>query len=151
MNIRKATKDDVANVSVLWALLVDEVFKGRTPDIAYWQRFTSSLIDNDPTYALYVIEIDGKVAGFTDFIIQYDPSFSKKMLNSFQTYVLPPHRQSGATKMLWQKLTDEAKKNDCEIIFFATDPGKYVYWKDLVDAELSEICMVVKVSELKEV
>jgi len=151
MNIRKATKADIIQASVLWALLINEVFKGRKPDIAYWQRFISDLMDNDSTYTMYVAEEGDKLVGFTDFIIQYDPSFSKRMLNSFQTYVLPPYRKTGITKALWGNVFRTAREEGCDMVFFATDPGKYTYWKDLMDAELSEIFMVVKTPELKEV
>jgi predicted GNAT family acetyltransferase len=152
MNIRKATKEDIITVSALWALLVYEVFLGkRKPDIGYWQNFIANMMDYDETYAMYVVEINNEVVGFTDFIIQYDPTMSKWMLNSFQTYVLPNYRKSGATKALWKKLVSDAKTNKCEVIFFATDPGKYVYWKDLIGAELSEICMAVNTADLKEV
>jgi len=151
MIVRKGTAEDLAGVGSLWLSLIDEVFPGRNPDIHYWVNFTSDLLANCPEYSLFVAEEGGKIIGFTDFIIQYDPTFSKKILNSFQTYVLPPFRNTGATKALWSEVVSGAKANDCPTIFFSTAPKLYEYWTHLAGAELSEVSMVIDPYSLKEV
>lgn len=151
MIVRPGTINDLPSIGSLWLLMIDEVYKNRKPDIRYWINFVTELINTCDSYSLYVAEVDGKIVGFTDFIIQYDPTFSCMILNSFQTYVLPAHRKSGITKELWSNLVQSAKTKDCPKIFLSTAPGLYGYWKDLFGAELQEINMTIETASLKEV
>jgi GNAT superfamily N-acetyltransferase len=151
MIVRPGIISDLPSVGSLWLLMMDEVYPGRKPDIKYWINFVSGLLRDCKEYALYVAEADGNVVGFTDFLIQYDPTFSSKVLNSFQTYVMPSYRNTGITKGLWSELVLSAKNNSCPNIFFSTAPSHYEYWRQGFGADLQEISMTIEVATLKEV
>lgn len=131
--------------------MMDEVYPGRNPDIRYWVNFISDLLRDCKEYFLYVAEEEGKIIGFTDFLIQYDPTFSCMVLNSFQTYVLPKYRNTGATRGLWKNLVTSAKSNNCPKIFFSTAPHLFEYWTGVFGADLREINMTIETDSLKEV
>jgi hypothetical protein len=150
MNIRLGATGDIHKVGRLWVDMIREIFPDRNPDITAWKSSTSSLFGMK-NYQMWIVEDAGKILGFTDYIIQYDQTMSKLILNSFQTYVCPEHRKTGATKLLWTELVKVAKTNKCDKVLFSTSPNLQKYWETIQPGILAEVLMTIDVAAIREV
>jgi hypothetical protein len=150
MKLRPGNEHDLHKVGRLWVDMMHEIFPEREPDLAAWKQNVQRFLLLKGYY-LFVVEEGGKMIGFTDFIIQYDPTISKKVLNSFHTFVIKENRKSGATNLLWSEVVKGAKDNQCHLIMFSTTPNLQKYWETIQSGILSEVTMTIDVSAIREV
>ena len=134
MIIRKATVSDVALLSEVRKLqLIDE---GIAPDCdidAELDTFFRKWLESDDFIQL-IAEEDGKLLS-TAAVIYYDlpPSFTNKIgLRGYVTnvYTTPEHRRKGLSKMLLEKLLEDAKSRGIKKLWLgASKDGRPLYEK----------------------
>lgn len=127
--VRKAEREDIPRISVLWALWVRSVDpENGNPDIDAFVDFQMRIMGL-PEFHYFVAEVDGRMVGFVNGFIDVQPSTGKKIGCSEQLYVLPEFRGSQVGGMLFRRMVESANESGAEVLALQCRPEKKDFWE----------------------
>jgi len=134
INVRRAIPKDAEAISSIWETICAErvhtaVDRPFTPEQE--REYILSLSERE---AIFVVEIDGKIAGFQslDLWAKYTTSFDH--VGSMGSFVLPEHRRQGIGSRLADHTLDFARANGYEklvIYVRAGNAGAQAFYRSL--------------------
>jgi hypothetical protein len=80
-------------------------------------------------YTLIVAEDNGKIAGFIDYMLIYEPSINGKLAFSRHWYIKPEYRKGTAAKDLYGYGTKHARSHGASRYRFLSSEGQLEMWK----------------------
>jgi GNAT superfamily N-acetyltransferase len=128
MIIRRGLITDIFELSRLWVYMAKECDTSLSPDIDMWRGYISNLM-NYKGYFMFVAEVDNKLIGFIDYVMQPEPGKGiwLAVINYF--YVLPEYREKEVSGLLWKAAIKSAKSNNASEFFSFCFPEKLKFWE----------------------
>lgn len=129
MIIRRGQIGDVLKVSRLWLKMVNELAPDYTPNVEWWRSHAEQFLKNG-NYSMFVAEEGGKLVGFLDFFLFYEPSTGKLHGIGQHFYVIPEYRGNCVSGKLYRNTVKAMKEKGCKVMeLFCFDNEKTMWEK----------------------
>ena len=116
MNLRPTTEADIKKLSRVWFSLCAESRHTHSPSLYAWTQNLQLNLRHNPNFYSFHIEEGGKIIGFIDVEMFFEPSNSKLYAGGRHFYVNPAYRNTPVAGKLYRAAIKEAKKRGAQAI-----------------------------------
>lgn len=127
--IRLADKNDLHEISELWAMMVNELKPDWNPNKKAWIELVSSLIDIG-NHEIVICIKDSRIVGFIEGLTFYDSAFGGYRSVGQYFFILPEYRDTDVSELLYAEILVQSLKNKAESIELYCLPEKEQYWNN---------------------
>ena len=114
MEIVECNENDLPELSILWEMMVKEIFPDASPKIDWWIDYTKSFMLHGD-YKCFKAVINNIIIGFIDGMLIKDPSLGKIVAAGMSYFVIKKYRGMVGAR-LYLKLVKEGKKRGAEMV-----------------------------------
>lgn len=128
--IRVGKKEDILELAWLWKDMVNELQPEWTPDCMSWIETEYLLLDTG-MYFIVLAEKEGKIVGFVDGMVYYEPGIGKNVGIAKHFYIIPEHRGTHLMGRMYAIMDELARDKGMEIIELQCGDDKLEYWESI--------------------